>query len=83
MQDELIHFVLEKYPHTNGNNTEICIYLWEEVAKRRGVNPNNWQEMKAIMRDYKPETVTRARRDIIKSTDKQIAMREQFVERYR
>lgn len=68
MNEELLNYVLKEYPHTNGNNTEICIALWEEVAKRRGINLNDWSSMKSIIRSYKPEAITRKRRATVKST---------------
>ena len=82
MSDELIKYVLNTYPHTNGNNTEICIYVWEEVAKRMGVQPTDWLGMKSIMRKYKPETITRARRDLVKSTEAQREKAEEFRQKY-
>lgn len=76
--EEKLKYVLEQNPHTTSNNTEICIYFWEEIARRKEVNPNDWIEMKRIMRDYPPETITRARRHITKSNEPQKQKEQQF-----
>lgn len=79
MNADLIQYVIDNFPHTRGNNTEICIAVWEEVARRRGVNPNDWYEMKKIIRDHKPEAVVRKRREIVKSTDAQVQKATDFL----
>ena len=61
----IVQHVLDTQPHTHGNNTELCISVWQEVARRRG--EMTWD----IMRDYPPESITRKRRELVKSTKAQ------------
>ena len=82
MNEEILNYVLKEYPHTNGNNTEICIYIWEEVAKRRGINMNDWTSMKSVIRSYKPEAVTRKRREKVESTVHQREEESKYQESY-
>jgi hypothetical protein len=63
--ENIVQHILDTQPHTHGNNTELCIAVWIEVANRRG--EMTWD----IMRDYPPESITRKRRELVKSTKEQ------------
>lgn len=82
MNEKIIQYVLREHPHTNGNNTEICLYVWQEVAKRRGVSTHDWLEMRSIIREYKPESITRKRRELVDSTQAQRVKEEEYIFKY-
>lgn len=63
--ENIVSYILDTQPHTHGDNTELCIAVWQEIARRRG--EMTWN----IMRDYPPESITRKRRELIKSTKAQ------------
>lgn len=58
----IVQYVLDHNPHVHKNNTELCIEVWKEVARRKG--EMTWD----IMRDYKPESIVRKRRELTVST---------------
>ena len=60
-------YIIEVYPNCHEDNTKFCVAVWETVAKTRGLAPT-WENMTVIMQEYKPEAITRKRREYIKST---------------
>jgi len=82
----IIKYVLDKFPHCHKSNTEVCIYTWEEVARRKGldaiVDDPVWIEMKAIIRDHKPEAITRKRREYTAPTPNQAKEEEHYRQKY-
>jgi hypothetical protein len=76
--ENIVQHILDTQPHTHANNTELCIAVWKEVAKRRNTFPyctNGVQyaehDFFAVIRDYPPESITRKRRELVKSTKEQ------------
>lgn len=75
----IVQHVLDTQPHTHGNNTELCVYVWHEVCMRRNVNsyvmegtaPYTNADYVQAIRDYPPESITRKRREIKASTKAQ------------
>jgi hypothetical protein len=86
MEESLVQYILDKYPHVHKSNTEVCIYLWEEVARRKGFNNMQydpiWVEMKSIIRNHKPESIVRKRRDLVESTSKQKDQQQEYFNTY-
>lgn len=80
--EEKVKIVLEAYPHAHGNNTEIALCFWEYVANARGINVNDWREMKSIAREYPLESITRARRKVVESTEPQRLKEEEMHAEY-
>ena len=75
-----LEYLFSVNPSLSDNNTEVCLALWEYVAKARGVY--EWYDMKSIIREYPPESITRARRKLTESTDKQREKQEEYMREY-
>jgi|6_EtaG_2_1085325.scaffolds.fasta_scaffold257902_1 hypothetical protein len=80
--EEKLKYLFGENPHLSDSNTETCIALWEYVATARG-REHSWFELKTIMREYPPESITRARRKLTKSTQKQREEEEEYALKYR
>ena len=74
--ESIVKHILDTQSHTHGNNTELCIAVWTEVAKRRaaytppGEEPRYFDMVDAI-RLYPPESLVHKRRELVKSTKAQ------------
>lgn len=74
--ESIVKHILDTQPHTNGNNTELCIAVWRYVASSRanytppGEEPR-FYDMADAIRAYPPESITRKRRELVKSTEAQ------------
>lgn len=79
--EQHVENILENYPHVHGDNTEICIQMWKNVAAARGVYID--VEMWDIIRKFKPESVPRARRKLAKKNPKAESTTEQLVKEQR
>jgi hypothetical protein len=66
VQDEQIKYIISTYPSASGDNTEFCLRFWEEALKQKGFEMPDY--VKAVILAYKPEAITRKRREIIEST---------------
>lgn len=80
--EEKLEYLFSVNPKLSENNTETCLALWEYVAQARGIDMNDWFEMKSIMRTYPPESITRARRAMTKSTEAQRLKEEEMHAKY-
>lgn len=80
--EDKLKYLLSVNPKLSENNTEVCLALWEYVAEARGIDKNDWFEMKLIIRAYPPETITRARRELTESTREQRDKEEEMHEKY-
>lgn len=78
--DEQLNYVLSTYPDSSHDNTEFCLRFWETAAKQRGVDFP--EELKQIIREYKPEALTRKRREKTESSPEQKAKAEEMREVY-
>ena len=59
-----IQHIIEMCPETKGNNTTFLIAFYETVCDSREI-PKSWENIKAIMNEYKPEAITRKRRQFV------------------
>ena len=75
-----LEYLFSVNPSLSDNNTEVCIALWEYVATARGAD--EWSDMRSIIREYPPESITRARRKLTQSTDKQREKQEEYMQIY-
>jgi len=80
IQSKLIEWLVKTYPGVSGNNTKICLAIWKYIAKQRGIYFP--PEIEEIINDYKPESITRKRRNVIKSTKEQIDKAMDFYNHY-
>lgn len=81
LQDKHLMRVMEDNPHADGNNTEICIAVWKDEARERGISvPIQFWD---VVRAYKPESVTRRRRNLVPSTEPQRDKEEEYHDEYR
>jgi hypothetical protein len=67
--ESIVTHILDTQPHTHGNNTEIYIAVLKYVLEARGHSLP--YEVAQAIRDYKPESVPRKRREIKESTKAQ------------
>lgn len=81
VKDEQIQFIISQFPDTTKDNTEFCIKFWEMACQSRGIEFP--ESLKAIIRDYKPEAVTRKRREFTESTIGQRKQEDKYFETYK
>ena len=67
--EQQINYIANAFPETKGNNTEFCIKFWETACEQHGIEFP--EDVKWAIRQYKPEAITRKRREFIKSTSEQ------------
>lgn len=70
VKNDQVRYVLTKYPDSHKDNTQFCLRFWETVADTRGLE-KTWENMVAIISEYKPESITRKRRELVDSTPEQ------------
>jgi len=76
--EDKLQYLFKEDPALPRSNTNTCLALWEMVATVRGADMNDWFEMKLIIKDYPPESITRARRKLTKSTEAQREKEEDY-----
>ena len=76
-----IQHIIEMCPETKGNNTTFLIAFYETVCDSREI-PKSWENIKAIMNEYKPEAITRKRRQFVDSSSKQREKEEEMRQEY-
>jgi len=76
---EHIQLVAEK--GNSGDNTKFLIDFYETACESKGTEPT-WDNIKAMMYIYKPESVVRKRREYIASTIKQREEEEKYHDCY-
>jgi len=62
-----IRYIASVNENAVGNNTLFLITFYEETCKSRNI-PCTWENIRNIMQEYKPESITRKRREFIEST---------------
>ena len=62
VKDEQIKYLLGAYPASSEDNTEFCLRFWETACAQYGINFP--EELKEVIRKYKPEAITRKRREL-------------------
>ena len=80
LQDSHIKYIVNKYPNAQGDNTKLCFYFWKEVCKKRNIMFD--ERLLEVMLDYKPEAITRRRRDLYPSTDEQLEQEQIYHNQY-
>jgi len=80
IQSNVIEWLLENKLSIRGNNTKICIAYWKIIAKKRGIEFSS--DIEKIIMDYKPESITRKRRDLVESSKEQIDKAMNFYNNY-
>ena len=80
IQSKLIEWLVKTYPGVSGNNTKICLTYWKYIAQQRGIYFPS--EIEEIIRDYKPESITRKRREVVESTKEQSEKAFKYNEHY-
>jgi len=79
---EIIDYVFSERPESVGSNTRFIIAFYETACDIRGID-KSWENIKALMMEYKPENVTRKRREFIDSTKEQREKEQEYHEEYR
>lgn len=78
--ETLVKYVIDNYPHVKGNNTELCIAVWKEAISREQESQHAYAmgefkptagDMCSAIRKYKPESIVRKRRELLKPTKQQ------------
>lgn len=70
--------IVELFPHTKGSNTELYITFLEKELKH-----DLPEKIKEMMRKFKPESVTRARRFLTPPTDQQQEQESEYRKNYK
>lgn len=78
--EEIVGWLIKNRPDTNGSNTEIYIAMMEGYCQNRGVVIP--AEVVEFMRKYKPESVMRKRRELVASTEAQLAEAQKYHDYY-
>lgn len=81
VNDEQIKYLLSIYPKAAEDNTEFCIKFWEMACEQRGIEFPAM--LKDLIREYKPEAITRKRREFAKPTAEQLKKEEEYRDKYR
>ena len=77
-----IQYVFARHPEAVGDNTKFLKAFWEIVCESRKID-KTWENIKAIMEEYRPETVTRMRRFYFQSTEAQLEKEQEFYVEFR
>lgn len=77
-----VKYVIDNNPNVKGSNTELYIAFIDTALKVRSLYPLS-EEVKELMRTYKPESITRARRAFIEPTDGQKEEEQNYITNYR
>ena len=68
-KEQKVKYLLDKNPKLKESNTELYIAFLEYILDARGRKlPHH---VKEVIREYKPESITRAKRKLTESTNKQ------------
>ena len=80
--EQQIKFVMGKNLSCYGDNTLFLIEFYETVCESRKLE-KTWENIKKIMiDDYKPEAVTRKRREFVEPSDEQLQKEQEYHEEY-
>ena len=72
-----IRHVANSRPGSAEDNTSFLIAFYEVVCQSRNID-TSWENIKCIMREYKPENVVRKRRKYIESNEHQLHKEEEY-----
>lgn len=79
--EEQIKYIIQVYPQAHGDNTEFFRRFIEVALDYRGLDLT-WNNAVAMMKEYKPETIMRKRREYIDSTQQQKLIAENVKKNY-
>lgn len=77
----LVKWVYDNSPMARGSNTELYIAFLEAALQSNNQEPLP-EEVKRLMRKYKPESITRARRAFAESTEGQRLEEINYINQY-
>lgn len=80
VKDEQIIYINTVYPDASGDNTEFCLRFWETVCEQHDIEFP--EDVKWAIRQYKPEAITRKRRELVSSSKEQVDKEEQTRQHY-
>lgn len=75
--EEQLEYVVAVRPKVVGDNTEFLASWYEIVCEARGIECS-WQNIRALMHEYKPENVMRKRRKHFGSTEAQYEKEQEY-----
>lgn len=78
---KLVKFVYDSFPQARGSNTELYIAFLETALRANHLEPLP-EEVKRLMRKYKPESITRARRAFAEPTEGQRKEEVNYINQY-
>lgn len=73
--------VIEFYPEASKNNTVFMMRFYEMECRGRKL-PVTWENISAIMLEYKPETLVRTRRKLYGSSDKKEIKQQEYIREF-
>ena len=74
--EEQCKYILSLYPDASNDNTEFYLKVIETACKQHKIELTD--EVKWVIRKYKPEAVVRRRRQLVDSTQKQREKEEEM-----
>jgi hypothetical protein len=77
----LVKWVYDTYPKTQVSNTELYIQFLECASIKR-TGESIPESVKELMREFKPESITRARRSFAESTEGQRREEVEYIINY-
>lgn len=79
---EKVAYVISRNPEAKGDNTKFLIEFYEATCESRGI-PKTWENIRSLMiGDYPPESLTRARRKHVSSTNNQKTLEINYYNHY-
>jgi hypothetical protein len=78
---KLVKWVYDNYPRTQSSNTELYIQFLECASIKR-TGEGIPESVKQLMREYKPESITRARRAFAEPTEGQRKEEVNYINQY-
>lgn len=74
---EQLNYIVLTRPECSGSNTNFLQAFYEIACQARDI-PATWENIKALMNEYKPEYVMRKRRQLVNSTEDQFVEEEKY-----
>lgn len=74
--EDHLKFIIGRDLEAYGNNTRMCIGFWKECAEQQGYDWPEWLD--GVIMKWKPESIVRARRLFVDSTDEQLKEQDKY-----
>lgn len=74
--EEQCKYILSLYPDSSADNTEFYLRVLETACEQHNIELS--EDVKSMIRIYKPEAVVRRRRQLVDSTQKQREKEEEM-----